>query len=152
MQETLFIKLLKYALYVVFAVGVVIGSTMPWMLDLYVSVIHRTGVLPPNFRAFILPFMMIVAIPCLWVVMEMILMMRSIPSGPFVKRNVHALYRVGILFFLLVAMFIVKSVFFPAFMTLFCMLLFIGGGLFSFTFAELINQSITFREENDLTI
>jgi len=82
----------------------------------------------------------------------MIGMMRSIPKGPFVMRNVHALNRIGVVFMLLSAAFFVKCLFFLTFLTLFCTVFFVSSGLFSFTLAALIRQSVVFREENDLTI
>ena len=79
-------------------------------------------------------------------------MLRSIPSGPFVMRNVHALYRIGVVFFVLAAAFLGKCFVFLTFLTLFCTAFFVGSGLFAFTLAALIRQSVVFREENELTI
>ena len=152
MKESLFCRILKYSLYAVFVLGVVGTVTLPFMLDIYADIILRTIALNPEYRAFILPFLMVVSIPCLWIVLEMILMMRSIPKGPFVMRNVHALYRTGILFLVLSLAFSVKCFMFLTFLTLFCTFLFIGSGLFAFTLAALIRQSIMLREENELTI
>ncbi|MCL2566372.1 MAG: DUF2975 domain-containing protein [Defluviitaleaceae bacterium] len=152
MKEPLFSRILRYALYLAFVIGAIGTATLPFMLDIYETTILRNTVLSPAYRAFVLPFLMVVAIPCLWIVLEMIFMMRSIPKGPFVMRNVAALYRIGILFFVLAAAFIVKCLMFLTVLTLFCTLLFIGCGLFSFTLAALIRQSVVFREENDLTI
>jgi len=152
MKEPLFSRILKYALYAAFVTGVIGTISMPYMLETYTYLVHGTAHLSSAYRAFILPFLMIVAIPCLWTVLEMILMLRSIPKGPFVMRNVHALYRIGILFFVLALAFFSKCFVFLTFLTLFCAFFFIGSGLFSFTLAALIRQSIVFREENDLTI
>lgn len=152
MKEPLFCRILKYTLYAVFVLGVICTLTLPLMLDVYEGSILRNTTFSPAYRAFILPFLMIVAIPCLWIVLEMIFMMRSIPKDPFVMRNVAALRRIGLIFFLLSAAFIIKCLFFLTFLTLFCTILFIGCGLFSFTLSALIRQSIVFREENDLTI
>lgn len=152
MQEPLISRVLKYALYAAFVIGLIIAITLPLMLDTYTRVIMRAYSLAPAYRAFILPFLMIVAIPCLWVVLEMIGMMRSIPQGPFVMRNVNALNRIGVIFFLLAIAFFVKCFFYISFLTLICIFFFIGSGLFSFTLAALIRQSVVFREENDLTI
>jgi len=152
MNEPLFCRILKYALYAGFVFGVLCALTLPFMMDTYESTILRNTTFSPAYKAFVVPFLMVVSVPCLWIVMEMIFMMRSIPAGPFVMRNVAALYRIGIIFFLLSAAFIVKSLLFLTFLTLFCTVIFIGCGLFSFTLAALIRQSIVLREENDLTI
>ena len=151
MKEPLLSRVLKYALYAAFVIGVIMTLTLPLMIDRYARLIG-IGTLAPGYRAFILPFLILVAVPSLWIVLEMIGMMRSIPAGPFVMRNVRALNRIGIVFFLLAAAFFVKCLFFLSFLTLVCTFFFIGSGLFSFTLAALIQQSVVFREENDLTI
>ena len=152
MQENLFCKILKIALYATFIVGVAGTVTLPFLLDFYTEFVLRSVSLSSAYRTFILPFLMVVAVPCLWVVLEMLGMMRTIPQNPFIQRNVRALHRVGILFMGLSIAFIFKCFFFFTFLTMFCVLAFIGAGLFSFVLAALIRQSIVFREENDLTI
>jgi hypothetical protein len=151
-KEPLFSKILKYALYLAFIVGLVGAVTMPFTIDTFYRVFRNAPTLLAEYRAFIVPFLMVISVPCLWVVMEMILMLRSIPMGPFVQRNVNALYRIGVVFFgLAVAFFVWFATFYNivVFAGIFFM---IGSGLFSFTLAALIRQAIVFREENDLTI
>ncbi|MCL2170110.1 MAG: DUF2975 domain-containing protein [Defluviitaleaceae bacterium] len=151
MRQDLFIRLLTVSLYGVLVAGIAITASLPWMLDFYLERGFGTT-FSPDYRAFVLPFLMVVAVPCLWIVAEMIFMMRSIPKGPFVQRNVRALKRVGVLFLGLSAAFVFKCFFYLTALTLFCAFLFIGAGLFAFTFAALIRQSVEFREEIDLTI
>jgi hypothetical protein len=152
MKESVFSIALRFALYAVFIAGLAGAATLPFMLDHYANLILGHAALSEAYRAFILPFLMGVAVPALWIVLEMIWMMRSIPRGPFVMRNVRALYRIGALLMLLAAAFAFKCFFFITFLTLFCVFFFILSGLFSFTLAALIRQSVVFREENDLTI
>jgi len=122
------------------------------MLDTYSYEFHGALALPEGYRNFILVFLRVVAVPGLWIVLEMIGMLRSIPRDPFVMRNVRALNRIGIIFLLLSATFFVKCLWYMTFLTVVCTLFFIGSGLFAFTLAALIRQSIVFREENELTI
>jgi hypothetical protein len=152
MKEPLVSRILKYALYAAFAAGLAFTISMPFMFETYVYIIQGHTSINPDYRAFIVPFLMAIALPCLWIMLEMIWMLRSIPKNPFIMRNVRALGRTGLLLLLLSLAFIGKTIFFPTFLTLFCILLFIAGGLFAFTLAALIRQSIAFREENDLTI
>ncbi|MCL2363851.1 MAG: DUF2975 domain-containing protein [Defluviitaleaceae bacterium] len=154
MKTPVYSRILLYALYLAFVGGAVIALTLPWGLDFYARIFRGAAALVPAYRAFIQPFLMAVAVPGLWILVEMICMLRSIngAAGPFVARNVRALYRIGGLLFLLAAAFLFKCFFFMTFLTLLGMLFFIGSGLFAFTFAALIRQSIVFREENDLTI
>jgi len=152
MKEPMVSIILKYALHAAFIAGVIVTVTLPFMLDTYVYHIQGHTSINAEYRAFIVPFLIGISVPCLWIVLEMIFMLRSIPSGPFVMRNVHALYRTGALLLMLVAAFTVKCFIYLTFLTMLCTLLFAGGGLFSFTLAALIRQSIVLREENDLTI
>jgi len=157
MREPLVSRILKYALYTVFVVGVLITITLPLMLDTYSHFFHGTlslpdEYMPAGYSGFIMIFLRVVAVPGLWIVLEMIGMLRSIPRDPFVMRNVRALNRIGIIFLLLSATFFVKCLWFVTFLTAVCALFFIGSGLFAFTLATLIRQSIVFREENELTI
>ncbi|MDR2166246.1 MAG: DUF2975 domain-containing protein [Clostridiales bacterium] len=152
MQESIFSRILRIALYAIFVVGLAGAATLPFMLDFYVRLIWGFNALGAAYWDFILPFLMVVAAPALWIVLEMIWMMNSIPKGPFVMRNVRALYRIGVLLIALAAAFIFKCFFFLTVLTLFCVFFFVLSGLFAFTLAALIRQSVVFREENDLTI
>ena len=152
MKEPLVSRLLKFVLYAVFVIGVVGSATLPLMLDRYLFILYGAQTLEPGYRTFILLFLMGASILCLWIILEMVWMMRSIAKGPFVMRNVHALNRIGAIFLGLAAAFFVKCMLYITLMTLFCGFLFIGGGLFAFTLAALIHQAVIFKEENDLTI
>ena len=152
MKEPLVSRILKYALYVVFALGVLGTVTLPVMLETYTSILYDAYYLQPGYRRFILIFLTSVAIPCLWITLEMIWMLRSIPKGPFVMRNVRALNRIGFIFLALAAAFLAKCMLYITILTLLCGILFIGGSLFAFTLASLIRQAVVFREENELTI
>jgi len=152
MREPFFGRVLKYALCAAFVVGVAGTISLPFMIDTYFKLFRSAPSLAPEYRSFILPFLMAVAVPLLWIVAEMILMLNSIPKGPFILRNVHALSRIGFIFLIIAAAFLGKCLVFWNFLSLVFAFFLIGSGLFSFTFAALIKQSIVFREENDLTI
>jgi len=152
MQEPLVSRVLRYALWAVLAVGAAGAVTLPFMLDRYFEILYDAYQLEPGYRTFILAFLMGVAVPSLWSCYEMIGMLRTIPEGPFVRRNVRALGRVGAFFLALAAAFLAKCLVYVTFLTLLIGLLFIGGGLFAFTLASLFRRAVEFREENDLTI
>ena len=152
MKEPLASIILKYALYTAFVFGVVSVGTLPFMLETYNHILRGAYNLEPGYRRFILIFLMGTGVPGLWVVLEMIWMLRSIPKGPFVMRNVYALNRIGVIFFVLSAVFFGKCLLYVTFLTLICGFMFIGCGLFAFTLGALIRQAVVFREENDLTI
>ena len=152
MKEPLVSRILKYSLYAVFLFGVIFALTLPWMLDRYFIILYDAYSVYPGYRTFIMAFLISVSIPCLWIVIEMVRMLNSIPKEPFVMRNVRALNRIGVIFLVLAAAFFGKCLLYITIMTLFCGFLFIGAGLFAFTLAALIRQAANYREENDLTI
>lgn len=152
MKESLASKALKIALYAIFALGVLGTVTLPWFLDYYTGYFYDAYYLQPGYRRFILSFLIVVALICLWILGELIGMMRSIPTDPFVARNVRALRRVGILAVVLAALFFAKCLYYLTFLTLACGFLFVVGALFLFTMCNLFRQAVTFKQENDLTI
>lgn len=152
MKESIFSRILKYALYAAFVVGFLGAASLPFTIDTFFRFFRGAPTLLAEYRSFILPFLMAIAVPCLWVVGEMILMMNSIPTGPFVPRNVRALNRCGVVFFVLAAAFFVWFAAFFNVVVFAGAFFMIGSGLFSFTLAALIRQAIVLREENDLTI
>ena len=145
MKEPLVSRILRYALYAVFVLGAVGTVTLPFMLDTYSRILLDAYYPESGYRTFILIFLMTAAVAGLWIVGEMIFMLRSIPKGPFVRRNVRALRRIGVIFLLLALAFLGKCLVYVTFLTLLCGLLFIGAGLFAFTLAALIGQAIVFR-------
>lgn len=152
MKEPVVAKILRMSLYLTFCVGVVLTLSIPFFIEWYTYLVQGTGHITAGYRQFIVPFLMGSAIPCLWIVLEMIGMLATIKQDPFVKRNTRALNRVGSLFLLLSVVFFLKCVVFFTVLTLFCAFLFLGAGLFAFTLSALIGQSIAIKEENDLTI
>lgn len=152
MKEPLVSKLLTGALYLVFLAGVLLTVTLPLMLEWYTGYFYDAYYLLPGYRRFILTFLIVVAVLGLWVVLEMIGMMRTIPTDPFVRRNVLALRRVGIIGLVIAALFFFKCILYVTFMTLLCGVILVICGLFAFTLSNLFRQAVTFKEENDLTI
>lgn len=145
-------RFLTALLYLIFAAGVVCAATLPWMLDTYADWLYDSYLLAPGYRAFITAFLYAVAAPGLWIIGEMIAMMRSIPGDPFVRRNARALQRVGILLFLTSALFALKCFLYVTLLTLGGALLLFVAGLFALTLASLFRQAVAFKEENELTI
>lgn len=152
MKEPMVARVLKYVLYAAFVVGLVGAATLPLTIDDMFRIFRNAPALMPEYRAFVLPFLMAVAVPCLWVVAEMIFMLNTIPTGPFVLRNVRALNRLGVVFFILSLAFFGFTVFFPNILVLVGGFFMVGAGLFAFTLAALIRAAVVFREENELTI
>lgn len=152
MKEPLVSRALKISLYIIFVLGVLGTLTLPLMLEFYTGLFYDAYYLEPGYRTFILIFLFIAAIMGLWIVLEMIWMLRSIPQDPFVVRNVRSLNRIGVILLVLAVLFFAKCMVYVTFLTMGCGLLFIICGLFAFTLANLFRQAVAFKEENDLTI
>lgn len=152
MREPIVSKALKISLYIIFALGVAGTVTLPFLLEFYTGILYDAYYLLPGYRMFILVFLMFVAVLGLWIILEMIRMLRSIPTDPFVMRNVLALKRIGVILLVLAALFFLKCLNYVTFLTMACGFGFIVCGLFAFTLSNLFRQAVVFKEENDLTI
>ena len=152
MKEPIVSRIFRSALYAVFCAGILLTITLPFMLDTYFGIIYDAYSIRAGYRHFILAFLMVAGAAGTWVVLEMILMMRSIRSGPFVRRNEKALKRVGIIFALMAALFFGKCFVYVTILTMAGGIIFLLGALFAFTLAALFSHAVAFREENDLTI
>ena len=152
MKESYPILLLKYALYIAFIAGVILSVTMPIFIDDWLWTMISGNHSTSEYRDFLQIFLVVLSIPCLWIVIEMIQMMNTIKTGPFIIRNTKALNRIGFIFFILSSAFIIKCFLFITIMTVVMAIMLFTIGLFSFTLSALIKVAIVFREENDLTI
>ena len=152
MKESNISKTLRIVLYIIFVAGVIGTVTLPFMLETYTKILYDAYYLLPGYRKFILTFLMIVAALGVWVVWELIQIMRSIPADPFVVKNVVILRRIGFLVLLISAMFFLKCLYYVTFLTLACGFMFVVCSLFAFTLCSLFKQAVAFKEENDLTI
>lgn len=152
MKEPLVSRVLKISLYIVFVLGIIGTMTLPFMEEVYIGYFYDQNYLKPEYSTFILVFMISVAILGLWIVLEMIWMLRSISNNPFIKRNVLALSRIGIILFVISAMFFAKCIAYLTLLTMGCGFIFLLCGFFAFTLANLIRQAVAYKEENDLTI
>lgn len=145
-------KILRLALYLVFAGGVFLIVTLPVFLDDYIRVFHDAYAVNAGYRKFILCFLMVAGTLGVWIVGEIIGMLRTIGSDPFVLRNVNALKRMGFVAITTAALFLLKCFVYVTLLTLAFGILMLICSLFAFTLAGLFAQAVRFKEENDLTI
>ena len=73
-------------------------------------------------------------------------------ANPFIRKNVRALRRMGIYSFTIGAAYVFKIFFLNSFMTMITVFIFLIAGIFCIVLADLFNQAIKYKEENDLTI
>lgn len=73
-------------------------------------------------------------------------------ANPFIRKNVTALRRMGIYAFIVGGAYFAKIFFLNSFMTIIAVFIFFIAGIFCIVLADLFNQAIIYKEENDLTI
>jgi hypothetical protein len=152
MKKPLVSRLLEIVLWFILVVGVVGIVSLPSMMDYYLWYFFGMVVIESWYRRFLLCFIRSSAILGLWITVEMIVMLSTMPDNPFSRRNVKALNRIGFVSCGLAVLFFTKLLLFITVLTLGGGILFTICALFAFTVANLINQAVTFKEENELTI
>ncbi len=151
MKTSVAAKLLQYVLFVACALDILTTASLPFLLNTYSLWIYG-GIITSRFFLFLLCFLMIFGLIGAWILVELILMIRSIATDPFVMRNAQALKRIGFLAIGAGLLFFGKCIWFPTPLTLICGLVFIVCALFSWTLCGLFSQAVHFKEENSLTI
>lgn len=152
LKESAASRILRIILYILFAAGVLLTVTMPFMIDTYMRVLYDAYEIREGYKIFITVFLMIVGILGLFIIFELIIMLRTMLKNPFVKRNVKSLNIIGITAFIIAALFFVKCFLYVTFLTLVFGIALIILGLFALTLANLFDKAVEYKEENDLTI
>jgi len=152
LKESFASKILRIILYIVFIAGIAITVTMPFMIDTYMRVLYDAYEVRAGYKLFITVFLMGIGILGLFIIFELIVMLRTMLKNPFVKRNVKSLNIIGVTAFITAALFFVKCFLYVTFLTLVFGICLVILGLFAFTLANLFDKAIEYKEENDLTI
>lgn len=152
MKESVASKVLKIMLYIIFAAGVIITVTLPLMIDTYMRVLYDSYSIREGYRIFIIIFLMTVGTLGLFIIFELIVMLRTISRDPFIKENVRYLNRIGAVAFIIAALFFLKCLLYVTILTLGFGICLVVCGLFAFTLAHLFKNAVAYKEENDLTI
>lgn len=145
-------KILKYTLYLMFTGITFLVATLPWFIDAYMSVFRDSLAPVPGYRAFVTVFLMITGTLGLWIVGEIIAMLRTVPGDPFIRRNVRALRRMGLVAVAAAALFFLKCVLYITALTVLIGALMLVCALFALTLSDIFAQAVRYKEENDLTI
>jgi len=142
-------SLIKLGLQIIFVLGLLIIILLPWCLRGYLELFHRnTGLVKP-----MLGILYPSGILALYIVYKFISMFKTLKkNNPFVAENVKNLkhisfscFAIAIIYF--IAIFIFESVF-----TAIIFMIFTIAFLGAYILAEVFNQAIEYKEENDLTI
>lgn len=152
MNEPFVSRLFRVILYIAFALGFVVVVTLPFLLNFYAGLIHDGYYVIGSYKAFITVFLVFAGIIGLWIIAELILIMRTVRGDAFIRRNVSALRRIGILALVLGVWFLLKCIRFATFLTLVCGVVLIVCSLIVFTLGALFAQAVQYKEDNELTI
>ena len=88
----------------------------------------------------------------LWILTELLLIMRTVEAGPFVRRNVRAFFRMGVAAETAGILFAGKCLLYFTPMTAVCSVVMVLAGLFSLVMCGVFRAAVEAKEENDLTI
>jgi len=152
LKESAASKILRIILYVIFAAGIIVTVTMPFMIKTYMKVLYDAYEVREGYKIFITIFLMVVGTLGIFIIFELIIMMRTITKNPFIKRNVKSLNIIGITAFITAALFFAKCFLYITIMTLLCGICLVILGLFGLVLADLFKKAVEYKEENDLTI
>ncbi len=152
MKTSRFAVGLLFTLYALFAACLSAACLLPWTLNRSVIFLTDAFQAVPGYYGFLLAFLLVAAALGLWILGEMIGMLRTVPKSPFCARNVRALRRVGWAGLALAALFLGKCVWFFTILTCVCGVVLLICALCAFTLCDLFRQALAYKRENDLTI
>ena len=151
MKEPLVSRILRYTLYVVFCLGAIVVIALPVLLKQYAQ-LYDGFYAQEQYRTFIWAFLTLIGLMALWVVIDLIRILRTIPKDPFIEKNVKALKRIGIVAMVMSILFFLKCIYYITFLTFVCAVVLLICSLIVFTLSVLFAQAVRYKEENELTI
>ena len=141
---------LKVLLDLIFLGGIGIFLGLPFILKWYMKLIYY-----PNTEKyqFILVLLYVTGFFSLYALNEMRRIFSNLNTkGPFVLDNVFSLRRIAVASFLIAASYFIKVFFHNSILTVIFVMIFLIAGLFSIVLAEVFQEAVRVKEENDLTI
>ncbi len=97
-------------------------------------------------------FLVVAGLIALWILFELLFVMQTLASDPFVERNVRAFYRMGAGAEAAGLLFLAKCFVFFTPMTAVCAVVMLLCGLFALTLAGVFRKAVLYKRENELTI
>lgn len=148
-------KWTKYLLDFMFYVGIAVTATLPisvkFIGKLYQMKLYSNAVLDSYAEIVIVYFVLGVSAEVL--IWELRKIFKTVLNGDcFVMENVYSLKKMGNVSFFIAAMSVVRSIVYLTVAMLVVVLVFIIAGLFSKVLAQVFEQAVRYKEENDLTI
>lgn len=143
------IRITKYLVDFMFVAGILVTLTLPWSIRWAGTYLEC---LVENYGE-IVTIYFVLGILALAIIWELRKMFRTVLArNCFVRENVAALKHMSYYSGLIVLMSIVRTIVYTTIAMLVVILVFVIAGLFCQVLAQIFDQAIQYKEENDLTI
>lgn len=143
------IRITKYLVDFMFVAGILVTLTLPWSIRWAGTYLEC---LAENYGE-IVTIYFVLGILALAIIWELRKMFRTVLArNCFVRENVAALKHMSYYSGLIVLMSIVRTIVYTTIAMLVVILVFVIAGLFCQVLAQIFDQAIQYKEENDLTI
>ena len=152
MKRSVMSRVVEGLLWCLVGTTVLALASLPWAIDWYLSLGLDSYEFALHYRPFLLAFLALAGLGGLWIIVELIMMLRTLGIDPFTARNVAAFRRMAVAALVLMALFAIKSIFFFTLLTATCALVLLVCSLLSWVMGEVFAQAVAYKQENDLTI
>lgn len=149
MNRDTIIKITKYLVDIMFWTGILVTLTLPWSIKWAGKYLDR---LAENYGE-IVTIYFVLGILALAIIWELRKMFKTVLArNCFVRENVASLKHMSYYSGLIVLMSIVRTIVYTTIAMLVIILVFVIAGLFCQVLAQIFDEAVNYKEENDLTI
>ena len=149
MNRDTIIKITKYWVDFMFGMGILVTLTLPWSIKWAGKYLEQ---LTENYGE-IVTIYFVLGILALAIIWELRKMFRTVlAKNCFVRENVASLKHMSYYSGLIVLMSIVRTIVYTTIAMLVIILVFVIAGLFCQVLAQIFDEAINYKEENDMTI
>ena len=149
MNRDTIIKITKYLVDIMFWTGILVTLTLPWSIKWAGKYLEQ---LAENYGE-IVTIYFVLGILGLAIIWELRKMFKTVLArNCFVRANVASLKHMSYYSGLIVLMSIVRTIVYTTIAMLVIILVFVIAGLFCQVLAQIFDEAINYKEENDLTI
>ncbi len=149
MKRDTIIRITKYLVDIMFCGGIAVTLTLPWSVKWAGKYLER---LTDSYGE-IVTIYFVLGILALAIIWELRKMFKTVlAQNCFVRENVASLKHMSYYSGLIVLMSVVRSIVYTTVAMLVVILVFVIAGLFCQVLAQIFDEAINYKEENDLTI
>lgn len=142
-------RLTKYIIDFMFYSGIVVCALVPVFMPRVAPYYIDLGPVSREMTAVLL----ISGLASVYILWELRLIFKTlVKTNPFTLQNVTALRKMAIASFVITATYIGKCVFWFTLATAIIVIIFAIAGLFCLVLADVFQQAVVYKEENDLTV